>query len=86
MIRMVELVFHIMKSISMPVPTGTQSIDRAAQLLVMVVESDEPVSIGELADRAELPKSTVSRLVSALERQSLVQRASSRGPLRPGRC
>ena len=68
----------------MPVPTGTQSIDRAAQLLVMVVESDEPVSIGELADRAELPKSTVSRLVSALERQSLVQRASSRGPLRAG--
>jgi IclR family transcriptional regulator, acetate operon repressor len=84
MIRMVELVFHIMVTISMPVPTGTQSIDRAAQLLVMVVESEEPVSIGELAERTELPKSTVSRLVSALERQALVQRASSRGPLRAG--
>ena len=68
----------------MPVPTGTQSIDRAAQLLVMVVESDEPVSIRELAERADLPKSTVSRLVSALERQALVQRSSTRGPLRAG--
>ena len=68
----------------MPVPTGTQSIDRAAQLLVMVVESDDPVSIGELAERTDLPKSTVSRLVSALERQALVQRASTRGPLRAG--
>ncbi len=68
----------------MPAPTGTQSIDRAAQLLVMVVESDDPVSIGELAERTDLPKSTVSRLVSALERQALVQRATSRGPLRAG--
>jgi DNA-binding IclR family transcriptional regulator len=65
-------------------PTGTQSIDRAAQLLVMVVESDDPVSVGELAERSDLPKSTVSRLVSALERQALVQRESSRGPLRAG--
>ncbi len=50
----------------------------------MVVESDDPVSIGELAERTELPKSTVSRLVSALERQALVQRSSIRGPLRAG--
>ena len=84
MIRMVELVFHIMKSISMSVPTGTQSIDRAAQLLVMVVESDEPVSVGELADPAELAQEHRLAAVSALERQSLVQRASSRGPLRAG--
>jgi IclR family transcriptional regulator, acetate operon repressor len=65
-------------------PTGTQSIDRAAQLLVMVVESEDPVSVGELAERADLPKSTVSRLVSALERQALVQRETTRGPLRAG--
>ena len=29
-------------------PSGTQAIDRAAQLLVRVVESTEPPSIGEL--------------------------------------
>ena len=30
--------------------TGTQSIDRAAELLVHVVESGEPTSVGELAE------------------------------------
>ncbi len=64
--------------------TGTQSIDRAAQLLVLVVENDESRSVGELAEAAGLPKSTVSRLVSALERQGLVQRHGARGGIRPG--
>jgi len=64
--------------------TGTQAIDRAAQLLVLVVENDESSSVGELAEAAGLPKSTVSRVVSALERQGLVQRQGSRGGIRPG--
>ena len=63
---------------------GTQAIDRAAQLLVRVVESAEPPSIGELAEGAGLPKSTTSRLVSALERQGLVQRLGERGRLTAG--
>ncbi len=63
---------------------GTQAIDRAAQLLVRVVESNEPPSIGELSAGAGLPKSTTSRLVGALERQGLVQRLGARGRLRPG--
>lgn len=61
--------------------TGTQAIERAAQVLVRVVESPEPLGVGELAETTGLPKSTTSRLVSALERQGLVQRA---GGLRPG--
>src|SRR5437588_7864878 len=64
--------------------SDTQAIDRAAQLLVRVVESAEPPSIGELSVGAGLPKSTTSRLVSALERQGLVQRLGERGRLRPG--
>src|SRR5207302_11261885 len=64
--------------------TGTQAIDRAAQLLVRVVESPRPPSVGELAARAGLPKSTTSRLVSALERQGLVQRLRARGRLTAG--
>src|SRR5579862_3464909 len=64
--------------------TGTQAIERAAQLLVRVVESAEPPSIGELSEDSGLPKSTTSRLVSALERQGLVQRLGERGRLRPG--
>jgi IclR family transcriptional regulator, acetate operon repressor len=68
----------------MPEATGTQAIDRAARLLVRVVESAQPPSIGELAERAGLPKSTTSRLVSALERQGLVQRLGDRGRLTAG--
>src|SRR6266498_4169291 len=68
----------------MPQRLGTQSIDRAAQLLVRVVESPEPTSVGVLAETTGLPKSTTSRLVRALERQGLVQRAGARGSLSPG--
>src|SRR5579862_749874 len=68
----------------MATETGTQAIERAARLLVRVVESAEPPSIGELSTRSGLPKSTTSRLVAALERQGLVQRLGARGRLRPG--
>jgi IclR family transcriptional regulator, acetate operon repressor len=64
--------------------SGTQAIERAAQLLVRVVESAEPPSIGELSEGAGLPKSTTSRLVGALERSGLIQRLGERGRLRPG--
>jgi DNA-binding IclR family transcriptional regulator len=58
--------------------SGTQAIDRAAALLVSVVESTSPLGVGELSTRSGLPKSTTSRLVGALERQGLVQRAGDR--------
>ncbi|HEY7259638.1 MAG TPA: IclR family transcriptional regulator [Gaiellales bacterium] len=64
--------------------TGSQSIDRAAQLLVLVVEGDGATSVGELAQRSGLPKSTVSRAVSALERRGLLQRDGARRGVRPG--
>src|SRR3954471_10884328 len=63
---------------AMPPETGTQAIDRAAELLVRVVESPRPLAVGELAELASLPKSTTSRLVGALERRGLVQRAGDR--------
>jgi DNA-binding IclR family transcriptional regulator len=63
---------------------GTQSIDRAARLLIEVVESDQPATVTELAHATGLPKSTASRLVGALERQGLVQRDPGRGSIRPG--
>ena len=52
----------------------TRAIERAAQLLVHVVESPRPLAVGELAEATRLPKSTTSRLIGALERQGLVQR------------
>jgi IclR family acetate operon transcriptional repressor len=68
-----------------PAQSGTQSIDRAAQLLVHVLESTLPPTVGALAIAAGLPKSTTSRLVRALERQGLVERDGARGSVRPGR-
>jgi IclR family acetate operon transcriptional repressor len=62
----------------MATETGTQAIDRAAELLVRVVESHRPLGVGELATGSGLPKSTTSRLVGALERRGLVQRAGDR--------
>ena len=65
-------------------PSGSQAIERAAQLLVLVLQQDRPTTLGELARLTELPKSTASRVVAALERNALVQRESARGAIRPG--
>jgi DNA-binding IclR family transcriptional regulator len=68
----------------MPTETGTQAIDRAAGLLVRLVQTDRPWATGDLAAASGLPKSTASRLLRALERQELVQRDPESGTLRPG--
>src|SRR3954471_293817 len=66
-------------------PQGTQAIDRTAQLLTLVLDSDEPLGVGDLAQAAELPKSTASRLVSSLERHGLVRRnGGARGKVEAG--
>jgi DNA-binding IclR family transcriptional regulator len=52
--------------------------------LVRVLESEEPVALTDLASAAGLPKSTASRLVSALERRGLIEQDGERGRLRPG--
>ncbi|HET9094950.1 MAG TPA: IclR family transcriptional regulator [Solirubrobacteraceae bacterium] len=64
--------------------SGTTAIDRGADLLVRVLEAEEPVAVTELASAAGLPKSTASRLLSALERRGLVEQDGARGRLRPG--
>ena len=63
---------------------GSQTIDRAAQLLTLVLDADEPRALSDLAGDAELPKSTASRLLSALERQGLVEQHGRRGSFEPG--
>jgi IclR family acetate operon transcriptional repressor len=63
---------------------GTQTIDRAAQLLTLVLEAEEPRGLTELAGDAALPKSTASRLLGALERQGLIQQRGRRGSFEPG--
>ena len=63
--------------------TGTQAVDRAAGLLLTVLEADEPVSFAALQSSSGLAKSTLSRLLSSLERHELVARDDD-GTLRPG--
>ena len=63
---------------------GTQTINRAAQLLTLVIESEQPRGLTELADDAALPKSTTSRLLGALEREGLIQQQGRRGRFEPG--
>jgi DNA-binding IclR family transcriptional regulator len=67
-----------------PPAHGTAAIDRGADLLVRVLESEQPVALTDLASAAGLPKSTASRLVSALERRGLIEQDGERGRLRPG--
>jgi len=53
---------------------GTQAVDRAARLLSEVVSAGHPVTFASLASASGLAKSTVSRLMLALERNRLVRR------------
>jgi IclR family acetate operon transcriptional repressor len=64
-------------------PTGTQAIDRAAQLLSRVVLADEPPAFGDLVSDTGLAKSTAARLLHALERHRLVHR-DDEGAYEPG--
>jgi IclR family transcriptional regulator, acetate operon repressor len=63
--------------------TGTQAIDRAAELLGLVVRASQPPAFGDLVADTGLAKSTVSRLLQALERHRLVHRDDS-GAYAPG--
>lgn len=54
--------------------SGTQALDRAALLVETVVRADEPMTFLELVERCELPRSTTSRMLAALERTGLLER------------
>ena len=62
---------------------GTQAVDRAADLLVLVLTAEAAPTFTELQHRTGLAKSTLSRLLSSLERHALITRADD-GTLRPG--
>ena len=65
-------------------PSGAQAVDRAAQLLSLVLSADAPRALTDLADSAGLPKSTASRLLGALESHGLIEQAGARGAFRAG--
>jgi DNA-binding IclR family transcriptional regulator len=63
--------------------TGTQAIDRAADILLRLIGRDEAVTLATVAEETQLPKSTAARVLRALERHGLVQRRRQ-GGFRPG--
>ena len=67
----------------MAAPAGTQAVDRASTLLLAVIEAPTSVPFSDLVSTTGLPKSTVSRLLTSLERHGLVQRTSD-SSVRPG--
>jgi IclR family transcriptional regulator, acetate operon repressor len=62
--------------------TGTQSVDRAAVLLVSITQATGPVTFTDLQMSSGLAKSTLSRMLNSLESHGLVARHG--GHLRPG--
>jgi DNA-binding IclR family transcriptional regulator len=62
--------------------SGVQSIQRAFALLRAL--SVGPAGVTELAERADLPKSTVSRLLSALEAEGAVEQLETGGEYQLG--
>lgn len=64
-------------------PVGTQAVDRASAVLTAVLGSTDPVTFADLVARTGLPKSTVSRLTTSLERNGLLQRTAA-GAWQPG--
>jgi IclR family acetate operon transcriptional repressor len=65
------------------VANGAQAIDRAARILVRLVETDEAVTLASVVQTTRLPKTTAARLLRALERNGLAQRRPG-GGFRPG--
>ena len=62
---------------------GVRAISRAAQVL-RALKDDGGLSLGEIAKRIGLPRSTVQRLVNALIEEGLVVASSAEGGLRLG--
>jgi DNA-binding IclR family transcriptional regulator len=55
-------------------PGGAAAVDRALSLLAAFGRNDRSLSLGELAERSRLYKSTVLRLVASLEHARMIQK------------
>jgi len=63
---------------------GVQVIARAADILRVLKTDNQGLSLGQIAERVSLPRSTVQRIVNALLAERLVMAASAEGGLRLG--
>lgn len=58
---------------SSSVATGTKAVDRAARIVALIVEAEEPLTTSAVAAELDLAKSTASRLLTALEAARLIE-------------
>lgn len=63
---------------------GIQVIARAAAILRVLREDTSGMSLGRIAEKVDLPRSTVQRIISALQAERLVISSSSGGTIRLG--
>lgn len=66
------------------VPLGVQVIARAADVLRALEGCEQGLSLGQLAMNLDLPKSTVQRIVAALNRENFVISVSPQAGIRLG--
>ena len=60
-------------------PYQVQVLDRAVSILDTLAAEDEDLSLYEIAERLNLHKSTIHRLLMVLERHRLVERRAASG-------
>jgi DNA-binding IclR family transcriptional regulator len=63
---------------------GIQVIARAAAVLRALARDPEGLSLADIAQRVQLPRSTVQRIVAALSREQLLMPASSKARVKLG--
>lgn len=63
---------------------GIQVIARAAAIMRTLKETPGGMSLGQIAERVELPRSTVQRIVQALQKERLVITSGTPGGVRLG--
>src|SRR5882672_9972773 len=68
----------------LPDKSGIQVISRAASILRALRDQPEGLSLGQIAERVDLPRSTVQRIVQALVAERLLMAASPTGRVRLG--
>ena len=59
-----------------------QSVSRAIELITYTTEQPGGITIGQLAERSNLHKSTVSRLIMTLEYEKVIHRSDPRGAIK----
>ena len=67
-----------------PDRSGIQVIARAASILRALRDNTSGMSLGQIADKVTLPRSTVQRIVSALQDERLVIASGTGGTIRLG--